>query len=589
MLSNIKKMFSMLWKERREFYLFFLLLIFLQTAGTIASVLLPRYLIEFLAQGQPKRAVAFAGVTCVAYVLIEIACMITRYKKNRTLESFNVELIVHLAERAHSIRYEKYEDFKVREEYQFALKCANERSIEKIVEYILNVLSSVFSLIGLLYIISYVVWWLWLIIITSIVINTICEFYRLKYNFDSTRSQNAVEMCMLYARDRLTWKSFAKEVRLFSMYNYVVEKAEYFIDALSGIQKERSAKTFRALFWSYLFNCVQMAAVYGYVGYACFVGAFSVGEFALLTLSILSISQFTSNIAAGFMEVKQQGEYLRNCFDFLSFSKERSDGGFITSLKDFDRISFENVHFIYPNSENEVLKNVTYTFHATKKYGIVGANGSGKSTFIHLLMGLYDSTKGQIRLNGASIKGLDRKKYYSLFSTVLQDFNVFAYTVQENITFGMSIDDVKIQSLIDKIGMKGRIETTPQGTDTYITTEYDRNGTEFSGGEQQKLAIMRAFYKDCPILVLDEPTSALSPKSEYELYSNINELAASKTVFFISHRMASCRMCDEILVFDNGTIVETGSHEELMKKKGLYYQMFLAQADLYAEDNYEKN
>lgn len=588
MFKNIKALFSMLWKYNKGYYLIFFLIILLQTTGNIAGVLLPRYLIDYLTQDQIKQAAVIVGVLCFVNVIIATASIVAQYKKNYILQSFHLKLTTGLAKCSHSILYEKYENFKVREEYQFAVKCANEGSAGKILDYILYAVSSIFSLISLLYIISYVVWWLWCVIIISIVINTICESYRIRYNYESTRSQNAVEMRMLYARDRLTWKAFAKEVRLFGMYDYVVQTAEHYIDALSAIQKERASKTFRALFWSYLFNGMQMIAVYGYVGYKCFIGDFSIGEFTMLTLAILSISQITGNIASSFMEVKQQGEYLHNYFSFISYSEDQTDACNIQLGTNFD-ITFENVQFVYSGSEDKALNDISYTFHAGKKYGIVGANGSGKTTFIHLLMGLYSSTSGQVRLNQSPIQTLNREQYYALYSPVLQDFNIYAYTIRENIAMTSPGDDTKLTLLMGQMNITERLKQLPQKIDTYITTEYEKEGTEFSGGEQQKIAIMRAVYKDAPILVLDEPTSALSPKSEYELYKQINEMAVGKTVFFISHRMASCRMCDEILVFDHGKIVESGTHEALMQKHGLYQRMFLAQASLYAEGSHEEN
>lgn len=588
MFKSFKKLFSMLWKYKKVYFLIFFLITLLQIAGNITGVLLPRYLVDFLMQDKINKAAVVVGIICLASLFIGTASMIAQYRKSCILADFNLKLNTELVKCAHSVYYQKYEDFKIREKYQFAVKCAKEGSAGKILEYILNVFSSILSLVCLFYLISYVVWWLWLVIVASIVINTICESYRIRYNFESNRQQNAVEMRMLYARDRLTWKSFAKEVRLFHMFDYVVKTAEHYIDALSAIHKERASKTFRALFWSYLFNGVQMIAVYGYVGYKCLSGSFSVGEFTMLTLAILSISQITGNIAANFMEVKQQGKYLSNYFSFISDADDQPDACNTEPTKDFT-ITFENVRFTYPGSENEALSDVSYTFHAGKKYGIVGANGSGKTTFIHLLMGLYESTSGQVRFNMTPVQKLQREQYYSLFSPVLQDFNIYAYTVRENIAMAADGDDEKLKSLIDKINLTERIERLPRKADTYVTTEYENAGTEFSGGEQQKIAIMRAFYKDAPIMVMDEPTSALSPKSEYELYTRINELAVQKTVFFISHRMASCRMCDEILVFDNGKIAESGTHEALMQKQGLYHRMFSAQASLYAEESYEKN
>ena len=303
----------------------------------------------------------------------------------------------------------------------------------------------------------------------------------------------------------------------------------------------------------------------------------------MLTLAILSVSRLTGSIAADFMAVRQQGLYLRNYFSFLAYAEDEVGTRDVRADAD-GKIVFDNVRFAYPGSDTNALNGVSYTFQVGKKYGLVGANGSGKTTFIHLLMGLYHATEGQIRINGDAVETINREQYYALFAPVLQDFNTYAYSIRENVAFAERDGDEKITQLMDAMKLTKRLSQLPSGISTNLTTEYESEGTELSGGELQKIAIMRAFYKDTPILVLDEPTSALSPKSECELYQEINEMAAGKTVFFISHRMASCRMCDEILVFDGGSIVESGTHEALMQRDGLYRQMFSAQASLYAEE-----
>ncbi len=585
MLKNTKRLFQMLWKENKLYFFISFVGIIAEILVNVCNVIFPKVLIEFLTGNQIQNAVILAVIFCIINMLINMILVVANGGKSVIQKNFRLKLDAILAKKANSILYQNFENFKEREEYQFAVKCANEGVIETIINYAVRAISIVTSLISLLYITSYTVWWIWIVLIITIIVNSICEKYRIEYNFESYQTQNEVEFQMLYARDRLPWKHFAKEVRLFQMYDYVVEKANYFIDMLSSIQTERANKTFRALAISYIVHGIQILLVYSYIGYQCYTGNFSIGEFTILTLAILSVSQLTSNLVAEFLNVKEQAQYLNSYFSFLD-KEEQNQNMTLDKTSDFS-IRFEDVTFSYSDNSKPALEHISYTFDSKKKYGIVGANGSGKTTFINLLMGLYYPTVGKIYWNNQLVNDINPEQYYACFSPVLQDFNIYAYTIAENISMSEIVDKEKLDKVLSKMNGDWFYKLKKK-ENTYITTEYEQEGTEFSGGEMQKLAIMRALYKDALIWVLDEPTSALSPKSEYELYQEINQYAKEKMIFFISHRLASCHLCDEILVFDNGSLVESGSHEMLMKKKGLYYTMFSAQASLYAEEKNEE-
>ena len=585
MLKNTKRLFQMLWKENKLYFFISFVGIIAEILVNVCNVIFPKVLIEFLTGNQIQNAVILAVIFCIINMLINMILVVANGGKSVIQKNFRLKLDVILAKKANSILYQNFENFKEREEYQFAVKCANEGVIETIINYAVRAISIVTSLISLLYITSYTVWWIWIALIITIIVNSICEKYRIEYNFESYQTQNEVEFRMLYARDRLPWKNFAKEVRLFQMYDYVVEKANYFIDMLSSIQTERANKTFRALAISYIVHGIQILLVYSYIGYQCYIGNFSIGEFTVLTLAILSVSQLTSNLVAEFLNVKEQAQYLNSYFSFLD-KEEQNQNMTLDKTSDFS-IRFEDVTFSYSDNSKPALEHISYTFDSKKKYGIVGANGSGKTTFINLLMGLYYPTVGKIYWNNQLVNDINPEQYYACFSPVLQDFNIYAYTIAENISMSQIVDKEKLDKVLSKMNVDWFYKLKKK-ENTYITTEYEQEGTEFSGGEMQKLAIMRALYKDALIWVLDEPTSALSPKSEYELYQEINQYAKEKMIFFISHRLASCHLCDEILVFDNGSLVESGSHEMLMRKKGLYYTMFSAQASLYAEEKNEE-
>ncbi|QAA33135.1 ABC transporter ATP-binding protein [Clostridium manihotivorum] len=229
-----------------------------------------------------------------------------------------------------------------------------------------------------------------------------------------------------------------------------------------------------------------------------------------------------------------------------------------------------------------MLKNLSIKLNIGEKLAIVGMNGSGKTTFIKLLSRLYEPNEGQILLNGIDIRKYDYEEYTRLFSIVFQDFRLFSFSLGQNVAASVEYDEDYAKEVLYEVGFEHRLKNMPKGLSTALYKNFEEDGVEISGGEAQKIALARALYRNAPIIILDEPTSALDPIAEFEIYSKFNEIVGSKTTFYISHRLSSCRFCDEIAVFDNGQIVQKGSHEELLKnQQGLYYSLWHAQAKYY--------
>ena len=238
--------------------------------------------------------------------------------------------------------------------------------------------------------------------------------------------------------------------------------------------------------------------------------------------------------------------------------------------------------FKYPASEEYALRLVSVKFHVGERLAVVGLNGSGKTTFIKLLCRLYDPTEGEILLNGIDIKKYDYDEYMSIFSVVFQDFKLFSFSLGQNVAASVKYDRERVKACLEKAGFGARLQEMPEGLDTCLYKDFEERGVEISGGEAQKIALARALYKDAPFIVLDEPTAALDPVAEYEVYFKFNEIVGNKTAIYISHRLSSCRFCDEIAVFDNGKIVQQGNHEELIAdENGKYHELWYAQAQYY--------
>lgn len=260
--------------------------------------------------------------------------------------------------------------------------------------------------------------------------------------------------------------------------------------------------------------------------------------------------------------------------------EKRSDGQY--------QVEFRNVSFKYPGTENWALKDFSLKLTVGEKLAIVGMNGSGKTTMIKLLCRLYDPQEGEILLNGVDIRKFKQDEYCGLFSVVFQDYMLFPFPLGENVAVNGEYEAEKVERCLNDADFGERLKTLENGMDTYLYKDYDDNGVEISGGEAQKIAIARAIYKDAPFILLDEPTAALDPLAEYEIYTNFDRIAGEKTAIYISHRLSSCRFCEKIAVFHEGRLVQLGSHEDLVAdRSGKYYEMWEAQAQYYREKGIE--
>lgn len=347
--------------------------------------------------------------------------------------------------------------------------------------------------------------------------------------------------------------------------------------------------------------------VYLFVCLKAWGGAFGVGSVTQYIGAIMSFSKGLSGMLKVLGEMKVNSDTLKKTFAFLDIPNEMYQGS-LTVEKRSDRkyeIEFRNVSFRYPNTESYVLKNISLKFKVGERLAVVGQNGSGKTTFIKLLCRLYDPTEGEILLNGIDIRKYDYREYLNVFSVVFQDFQLLSMSLGENVAAGsgreaLSVsgrregrkmlngyDREKAIQCLQKAGLSEWFSIQPKGLDTILYKDLEEEGVQVSGGEAQKIAIARSLYHDAPFIILDEPTAALDPVAEYEIYTRFNEIVGNRTAIYISHRLSSCRFCDEILVFQEGHIVQQGSHEELLADAGgKYSELWNAQAQYYKrEDN----
>ena len=374
-----------------------------------------------------------------------------------------------------------------------------------------------------------------------------------------------------------------KVIRLYDMGDMLKENYRRYMDIARPVYV-KMCKSERAF---HLLNTALagVSSIYAYllVLLKVMAGAVSIGSFTQYVGALAAFQNDISRILYSSMRVRRMVNYLGHFLDFLALKSTHT--GTIPTEKRQDHvyeIEFHHVSFAYPGSTEPVLKDLSCKLTLKHKMAVVGLNGAGKTTFIKLLCRLYDPTEGYITLNGVDIRKDDYRQYQALFGVVFQDFQLFPFPVGQNVAASLHFDEERLWRCLEQAGVADRVRAMGQKLETPISA-VDEAGENVSGGEAQKLAIARALYKDAPFVVLDEPTAALDPLSEYEIYSRFDELVRDKTSIYISHRMSSCRFCQDILVFQEGRLVERGSHETLLEAKGLYASLWNAQAQYYVK------
>lgn len=374
-----------------------------------------------------------------------------------------------------------------------------------------------------------------------------------------------------------------KVIRLYDMGDMLKENYRRYMDIARPVYV-KMCKSERAF---HLLNTALagISSIYAYllVLLKVMAGAVSIGSFTQYVGALAAFQNDISRILYSSMRIRRMVSYLGHFLDFLALKSTHT--GTIPTEKRQDHvyeIEFHHVSFAYPGSTEPVLKDLSCKLTLKHKMAVVGLNGAGKTTFIKLLCRLYDPTEGYITLNGVDIRKYDYRQYQALFGVVFQDFQLFPFPVGQNVAASLHFDEERLWRCLEQAGVADRVRAMGQKLETPIST-VDEAGENVSGGEAQKLAIARALYKDAPFVVLDEPTAALDPLSEYEIYSRFDELVRDKTSIYISHRMSSCRFCQDILVFQEGRLVERGSHETLLEAKGLYASLWNAQAQYYVK------
>ena len=421
--------------------------------------------------------------------------------------------------------------------------------------------------------------------ILLILLTCVCEFFLLKI-LKTKQSETTDNYSKLSGKFEYFYKlsknaEASKDIKLYGFSDYLVKTAADFIYQIEHINAKYTKQSAAISGVRALLNLVRELVAYAYLTYLVLKNRLSVSDFIFCFGIITGFSNWIMNLVFSFMEISR---CCTDCALYREFVEESvSEGKPEIDFGEVRSIEFSNVFFTYPASDTETIRNMSFKVNKGENIAIVGENGAGKTTAIKLLCGLYYPSEGDILINGRSSREFSSDSYFDLFSAVFQDYCFMPMTIAENITAEQSYDKERLFAAFDKAGITDKINSLSEKENTLMVKDVYKNAADFSGGEKQKLLLAKAVYKNAPVLILDEPTAALDPISENELYLKYNELTEDKISFFISHRLSSTRFCDRILFIKDGAVAESGTHEELMAKKGAYYRMYQTQSMYYRE------
>lgn len=402
--------------------------------------------------------------------------------------------------------------------------------------------------------------------------------------FKASDEYSRLDRMFYYFLNMFSDYNTGKEIRLYKEQNLIEHTAtDVLLTDGEKLLKKVSMNSAKSSSFVAILGAVVGFGVYLFIGVKGLYGLFGIGSLVLYCGSFMQIINGIMKMATTFGKTEEMVPLANYYFDIINTQDEMTYGDKELDIDEKFEIDFKNVSFKYPGSENYSLKNINIRINNGEHLAVVGRNGSGKTTFIKLMCRLYDVTDGEICINGINIKDYTEESINRLYSVVFQDFKIFSTTVSENISVGKEYDKAKLFDSLDKANIKERVLAMENQENTYLYKDLDKSGVEISGGEAQKLALARALYKDAPVVILDEPTAALDPIAENEIYSRFNSFVQNKTAIYISHRLSSCAFCDNIAVFDNSELVEYGTHTNLMNIDGKYCELWNAQAKYYSE------
>lgn len=589
MFEGIAYLFKTCAKYNKKYLIILAIKQFFTIFTGLVALIIPKYILDALFTNINY---AYAVQMCVVFLLVLLVSgILSNYLGNRAMiEKMLVfkKFQLYLDEKMMNAPLEKIEsatflDLKSKSD-QFLYGGGS--GFATVLEGSFDMIGKCITLLALMGIISQLNVYLMLVLMLTILLGTIVNFFSQKKSIKINLEKSVQERRTAYYSHISKEYKYGKEIRINNCSPWILRKYEQQLDAMQGFYRQIAKNNLFFGILTLLLGVVQQGVSYLYLIFTASTGLLSVGQFTLYLSSIASFSSNLKEIISGVVSMNQYTDYYHAFKEYSNVDLVKSEQKAKIELSNHFKIEFIDVSFKYEGQQDYALKNINAHINAKDVVSIVGKNGAGKSTFIKLLLRLYQPTSGKILLNGVDIGSIDYDTYIKHFSCVFQDFQLFSFSLKENIALvdEREIQIEKLNQAIIDIELDEKIKKKPNGLDTKIHKDFDPEGYYPSGGEAQRIAIARAIYKKSSITILDEPTASLDPQSEYNINDNLRKVFKDNTIIYISHRMSSTRFSSKILVFDGGEITEVGTHDVLMQNKGLYHQLFSQQAYYYDEN-----
>ncbi len=572
------------WAHYKGFFFYGALNILLQAIRPFVLILMtPLILDELLGARELQKLLTYVAVIAIGGTLLSLAASVTGVileKYNEKMENFFNE---QMSRRVMELDFQLTEDKEALDQIERARTGMDWYSggVYGISLSVFNAISNALKIAGAITLILLRAPILFVITACLLIINTVLNSKQNSIEIKAFQRLAKSNRVFGYLGWELVDFRYGKDIRLYDAAHMMVEKWNAYTQDSLTQWKWQADRNLPLNIIKTICAAVKDFCTYLYLGILVIVGKMSIGIFSQMLTAGSTFHTALQDFIENMQDLVKRTNYAYEYVKFMHYPPAIIKGN--QSVPDRPHtIEFKNVSFTYPNTEVKVLDGVNLTLHPGEHLSVVGLNGAGKTTFIKLLCRLYDPTAGEILLDGTNIKEYDYREYMALFSPVFQDFKLFGFSIRDNITLEAPCEETELPSLLTQIGLKDKVDSLENGVDTILFKFFDESGIEPSGGEQQKIAIARALFKKSPIVIVDEPTAALDPVAEYDIYRQFDTLVGHKTAIYISHRLSSCKFCDRIAVFSDGCIREYGTHDELVQKAdGIYAEMFAAQAQYY--------
>lgn len=587
-LQNVGWMVKIAWKNGKRVLLFCLLTAVLEVLLNLVQLYIaPEVLAKVEQRVSVGELLATIGIFTAALFLIQ---GLKEYVKQNTLfprVDVRSAITGKITSKCNSTSYPNTlnEDFvKLREKAYFSCS-GNDQATEHIWETLTMFLKNVGGLLVYLTILSRIDTVLLLVVIATCVIGFLVSRYTNNWRYKHREEEETYFQKKHYIRAKAESVELAKDIRIFGLQNWLNELLERIHDLYLDFSLRCERVEVLADITEAVLTMARNGIAYAYLIRMALNNGLSVSEFLLYITAVTTFTEWVMGILREMSTLHKESLDISLVREFLDYPEpfKFEDGEDIPKAAGYE-LKLKNVTFRYPGADADTIHDLSLTVRPGEKLAVVGLNGAGKTTLVKLMCGLLDPTQGEIMLNGKDVRNFNRKKYYELFSAVFQEFSVLDVTIAEQIAQTTEgIDYNRIADCVEKAGLTSMIEKLPNGLQTHVGREVYLDGLLFSGGQMQRLMLARALYKDGPILLLDEPTAALDPIAENDIYMKYSSMTAGKTSLFISHRLASTRFCDRIIFIADGGIKEQGTHESLLALGGEYAKLFEVQSRYYQE------